>query len=228
MSNKSMLQVRIPKDLLNAIDDVAARHNMNRSQFAISALSIGMLLEPKIMDITKSLSPNERISSPEILNCIAARRLAEIVAQKETFGESTLEELLHDESGHVIKFEKLFEFFKRKYTGKYERKIMLSALEKESNEVALNDVERRILINKRIGQAWIQSDEYKSEIHLKSVVDDAIATGKIEVEFEIEDIDTYRLVFDLLNMVDTSEISPETAQKQINALGISRKMGIKL
>lgn len=166
--------VRFPSEVLANTYLLADELGSNKSQVIISGTEWITSLDAGAIKRISEISKELDISESEFVKNAITKRMAEIDANLEVYGKASI--------GYKGDPTSLYNRFKYDFVKSYEREILKTVVAAEKKGEDLTELQRKIAIKYRYGNAWLNSEEYQEELRRQKEIEEL--EGQIEPEFD--------------------------------------------
>lgn len=185
------INVRIPDGTgygLSDIDAKAKSLGLNKSEFIMKGINMMMNFDEVFLKKVQAYS-----KGPEWLTLqnLIIRRMAQDDANAHVWGthSEALYEFISTNDGTGYKSvtgEPLYNILKKMFIEDEEKEKVKVLLDNEKYGLRVNENDKKLLIKYRVGQAWLESDEYKEVLERKAYVEKFKADHSIVDEPEFD------------------------------------------
>jgi|GEM_PF-3280202 hypothetical protein len=144
------------------LDDKADELDISRTDLLKKAIEIVVRLDPLFIKNIDKIAENADVDFADVIKGFSIGRIAKIDAKKEVWGAPVLlEELMKTDEG-TPDSQFLYDYLKEKYKKPMIENKLQMLLEKEQ-EAELTDEEKDFLIKNKKGQAYYNSEKFKTD-----------------------------------------------------------------
>lgn len=156
------------EDLEEKIDAKVEELGISKNQYINQALELYTGLDKKFFKALNGLAADLNITPADLIQRRFARWFGKVDAFVEIYNTY---EFLKDTSS-AGDFESDYLFFKKTEVEKLEKEIVEHAYKLEIHGAELEDYQKRLMIKYRMGNAWLESDEYKREVEMAKYIEE--------------------------------------------------------